>query len=172
VSIFRLFIADAPDLVFGRSPMDCLVRYGFEMPTGPIKEVIDTLRLLSHKSEVEPKNFRQFDGPEEVFVLLQQQCYPPYYQSPFVDRASVALSLPDTRYITTKSFQIALSKGELDAESYKFRDATGNSLLHAVAGALGCSIATKISSLYRRYQLEQQNADVIGTYICIYFYNG
>lgn len=133
-------------LIFCSSPIDYLVHYGFESCTGHVKDVIDALRLLLYKSEIEPKDLNKFNGSEEAFFLSQEQCYPPYYQCPLADRASVALSLPDTLYTTSRLFQRALSKGKLDAESYKYRNVTSNSILHSVAGAFGCSGAIKISS--------------------------
>jgi lantibiotic modifying enzyme len=64
-----------------------------------------------------------------------------HHTNSFHDRASIALSLVDKYFTTAEMFQLALSKEKLETESYKYRDDTGHSLVHAITGALGISLS-------------------------------
>ncbi|CZR68075.1 uncharacterized protein PAC_17974 [Phialocephala subalpina] len=141
----------APD---GRhiTPLGLFAHEGFTLTAaqGDIKGAFDMIRLLMSGADLDIGFFRRFAGPEEAFILLQQQSNPQYYSNSLDDRASVAQHLIYTPFSTPGLFRIALSKELGDVNSYKYRDAEGNSLLHTVVRAYGLSISNATSRFFNK----------------------
>jgi hypothetical protein len=167
------FIASVPDspearanqpsvLIFGCSESYFRIFYPSLDSVPNLKGVLDTIRLLMYENELDTQFFSQFNGPEEGFLLLKQQSNPPYYSSSFPERASVALSLIGKPFVTARLFQIVLSEGVLEADSYKYHDAKGNSIIHAVAGAFGQSVSYSSGRFWRRKPFPRQPHDLYG----------
>ncbi|KAF4629247.1 hypothetical protein G7Y89_g8899 [Cudoniella acicularis] len=133
----------------GNTPVDLLTKQGFllfvpdeeqtKIPNTHLDGMLNIIRLLMYETEPNLRSLSGFGGSEEAFLLLRQQSIPLYYSTPFYERAMIAFSLVDRLLATARLFQIALSDGELEADAYKYQDATGKSLLHAAAEAFGRS---------------------------------
>lgn len=143
------------------TPLGLLAREGFADPNSK-KGDLDLARLLLNEVELNVEFFCQFGGPEDALLLFQQESNPPYYTNSFHDRASIAFSLIDKPFTTAKMFQLALSRESLKPESYKYKDDTGNSLLHAVAGAIGLSLSRMLCRVYQRNRWQRPHHDFMG----------
>jgi hypothetical protein len=177
-------------LTFNSTPVDLLIKQGFlsfvpdeeqtKRPNvtlhGDLKKIfslshptprhfegmLNIIRLLIYENELELRSLSGFGGSEEAFLLLKQQSTPPYYSTSFHERASIAFSLINNPFVTASMFEIALSEGEPKADSYKYQDVTGKSLLHVAAEAFGLSASLARSEICKRNRLVKPSHDLLG----------
>lgn len=127
-------------------------------PSNP-SDKIEFTRLLvnDYNVEFEVSTLGWFQGPKEVFLSLQQYTEAPYYESPLATRAEVAMHLAaSTVPNTSELFRVAFARqpGPIPLAAVHHVSSTGETLLHAVANAIGVIITGGSSGYARDYRAD------------------
>ena len=110
-----------------------------------INAKIEFARLLvnDYDLELEVSKLKGFIGPKKAFLSLQQYTEVPYHEAPLEARAEVAMGLATNAPTNSPElFRIAFAMhpGPIHFAAIHYVSSEGETLLHAVANAIGATV--------------------------------
>jgi len=108
-----------------------------------LDEFLGTIRLVLNSCGIElgTRMLNFFEGPKEGFLSLLQYIDVPYYETSMNIRGGIALNIAErVPYNSPDLFRVALHPGPISQADVVYKSYCGETLLYAVAQAIGRSM--------------------------------